>query len=148
MTIQKSLQRLSEKLKAVLEILFSAQMKRSSMSFIVAMVLAFLSLGMIGLGLFILVTPALNLLFGLNLPMDHTGVDQLTDHGLSGDAVWPTIILVSLLWPFGFLMAGFTKHKTIVSGLPNLAKNFVYLLVLWLWALCLWAFVIKVGFVN
>jgi hypothetical protein len=148
MANEKSQNRLSVKLKNAFALMFSPQMKRSSISFLIAMVLAVVSLGMTALGLFVLVTPAINLLFGLNIPIDHTGIDQLKDHGLSGDATWPTIILVSLLWPFSFLMAGYIKHKTAVSKLPNLVQNTFYLLLLWIWALCLWAFAIKIGFAN
>jgi hypothetical protein len=57
--------------------LFSSSMKRSSTGFIIALLLAFLTLGMTGIGLFFLVTPALNLLLGLKIPLDETGIDQL-----------------------------------------------------------------------
>ncbi len=139
---------LGSKLKLVFSVLFSASMKRSTIAFFVALGLAFLSLGMTGIALFFLVTPALNALFGLNIPMDHTGIDQLKGTGVSGDAMWPTIILVSILWSFGFLIAGFLKHKTRVSKLPKFLKNFVYLSTLWLWALVLCIIAINVGFVN
>jgi hypothetical protein len=145
---EKSRSSLGAKLKEIFSALFSPSMKRSTLAFLVAFVLAFLSLGMTGIALFFLVTPALNVLFGLNIPMDHTGIDQLKGNRISGDAMWPTIILVSILWSFGFLIAGFLKQKTSISSLPKLARNFVYVLILWVWALFLWAIAIKVGFVN
>lgn len=145
---EKSISPLGAKMKAVFSILFSPSMKRSTIAFLVAFGLAFLSLGMTGIALFVLVTPALNVLFGLNIPMDHTGIDQLKDKAMAGDAMWPTIILVSILWSFGFLIAGFIKHKTSLSVLPKFLKNFAYLVILWAWALFLWVVAIKVGFAK
>jgi hypothetical protein len=128
--------------------LFSSSMKRSSIGFLIALLLAFLTLGMTGIGLFFLVTPALNLLFGLKIPLDETGIDQLKGNAIGADAMWPTIILVSMLWSVGFLLAGFVTNKTGLSKLAKPVKNFIYVFTLWTWALCLWAFVIKVGVVR
>jgi hypothetical protein len=147
MEIRKSAGSVGMLLKAAIKFLFSPQMRRSSIGFLLAFVLAFLGMGITGIGLFFLVTPALNLLLGLNLPMDATGIDQLKGVSIGPDAMWPTLILVSMLWSFGFLIAGFVTKEAEAFKLPSILKNCIYALILWSWALCLWVFAIKIGFV-
>jgi hypothetical protein len=148
MPTEKSSSSNGQRLKAAIAWLFSPPMKRSSIGFLIALVLGFVSMGMTGVGLFFVVTPALNFLLGLNIPMDMTGIDQLKGKAMGADAMWPTIILVSMLWSVGFLIAGLVTSKLARVGLANLVKKFLYILILLTWALCLWVFAIKVGFVQ
>ena len=148
MDVQQSRRSLSARAKAVIAFMFSPAMRFSSFGFLIAVALAFLGMGITGFGLFFLVTPGLNFILGLKLPMDHTGIDQLKGIAFGPDALWPTVILVSILWSCGFLIAGLLKNTTRMSLLPPTFKNGIYILILWFWALALWVFAIKVGFVT
>ncbi|WP_046689768.1 hypothetical protein [Leptospira santarosai] len=87
--------------------------------------LGFFSMGAMGFGLYYLVFPISKSLF------PHPD-------SLSGDWVWPTAIYVGLLWPFGFIFGAIIVHFLEGKGRPNKILYFLYIPILWLWAVILW----------
>ena len=55
-----------------------------------------------------------------------------------GDWVWPALILVSLLFPLGFIFGGLAWHymKTRISS--KLILRIVYAFILWIWTAFVW----------
>jgi len=104
----------------------------SIIGFIVTLGLGLLSMGVLGLGLYYLVFPFLN-----------KDIDSL-----QGDAAWPTIILVGMLWSFGFLFAGMVYHYLIKWKSPKYIGNIAYVFVLWVWILVLWYVCLNYPIVN
>lgn len=104
-------------------------MRFSLLAFIATLALGLLSMGFLGIGLYYVVSPILDLKF------------QDLD-SLHGDWVWPALILSGMFWSFGFLFAGWLylyleKHRTINWSKPILTT--IYIIVLLLWALIIWA---------
>jgi hypothetical protein len=94
----------------------------SIVAFIITMVLGLLSMGALGMVLYYPVAPLLN-----------KSIDTL-----QGDRTWPTVIMVGMLWSFGFLLAAGGYHYSVKWTLPGVASYFIYGFILWLWALVLW----------
>ncbi|WP_061218762.1 hypothetical protein [Leptospira weilii] len=90
-------------------------------------ILGFFSIGTMGLGLYYLIFPVSKSLF------PHPD-------SLSGDWVWPTTILVSILWPLGFIFGAILFHILGEKGWPNIILYFLYIPILWLWAALLWLY--------
>ena len=89
-------------------------------------VLAVLSMGLLGAGLYVLVSPVTRLWFP---PLDDW----------SGDWVWPAVIGVGMAWAPGWPLAAWVVRRLqrqglAARGLPLLA----YAGVLWVWALAVW----------
>lgn len=60
-----------------------------------------------------------------------------------GDWVWPTLIMVGMLWSLGFIFGGIMWHylqKVITS---SIALKIVYGIILWVWAAILWFIIIS-----
>lgn len=111
---------------------FLCPMKRSAMAFFVSGALGFFGMGFLGIGLLYAVQPVLNLWF---LPGDQW----------HGDWVWPAMIAAGVFWSLGFLMAGALNLRLQARGWGTAVRRVVYVAVLWLWALCLWAYAFMVN---
>ena len=92
---------------------------------LLAMVGAFLSMGMLGLALYYLVSPVLNVWFP---PLD------VWDQSL----VWPVIIAMPILWAPAFIVAGIVNRQTKLRGWSRRARIALYLGIIWLAALLAW----------
>lgn len=106
------------------------EIKYSFIAFLVCLFLSILSMGAIGLALLYLVI--------FMLPISMSEVDQI-----SGDWFWPAIIMVSLMWSFGFLIAGNLNLFLESKQLSTIYRRTTYLVVLWCWAYLLWYFVLS-----
>jgi hypothetical protein len=104
----------------------------SILAFIVTLGLGLLSMGALGLALYYLVFPFLN-----------KDIDSL-----HGDSAWPTIILVGMLWSFGFLFAGLAHHYLIKWKSAKYIAKTAYVFILWLWILILWYTCLNYTIVN
>jgi hypothetical protein len=104
----------------------------SIVAFVVTLGLGLLSMGALGLALYYLVFPFLN-----------KDIDSL-----QGDSAWPTIILVGMLWSFGFLFAGVVYHYLAKWKLPKYIGYSAYALILWVWILILWYVCLNYKIVN
>lgn len=99
-------------------------MRLSTILFLVFTPLGFLTMGAIGGLLGFAVDPLLRLL------------SQPTITDSTGDSTWPRMILLSLVWPTSFLVAGFLNTHLAESlewGFP--LRLGVYVAALWLGAL-------------
>ena len=104
----------------------------SIIAFIVTLALGLFSMGALGMALYYLVFPFLN-----------KDIDSL-----QGDSAWPTIILVGMLWSFGFLYAGLAYHYLVKWKLPKYLGYTAYVLILWIWILILWYVCLNYKIVN
>src|SRR6478736_4907651 len=95
--------------------------KFSILAFVLTLALALLSMGALGYGLYFLVAPVLD-----------KDIDTI-----SGDATWPTVLMVGVLSSFGFLLGGLAFHY-LRWKIGELLSYLVYLIVMWLWILLLW----------
>ncbi len=119
---------------------YSPEMFYSTLACIINIFITFISLGMLGALLFILITPGLNLIFSEQIPLNLTGIDYaFKKSGLHGDNSWPTIIMVSILFSIGFLIAGFGLKILRSYNFNFIINSVTYLFILWLWALVLWS---------
>jgi hypothetical protein len=100
-------------------------MKFSIVCFIVALVLGLVSMGLLGQLLYYLVAPILRLRF--------PALKSWT-----GDWVWPAMIYISVLWPFGFLIAGWANLYMVNFAWPKIVTWGAYAGILLLWDLLLW----------
>ncbi|SMG44127.1 hypothetical protein SAMN03080602_03247 [Arenibacter troitsensis] len=110
---------------------WSFNVKFSLIAFFTTAVLSLISMGALGALLYYPVS----FLFGSN--------PNLMDWG--GDWVWPSVIMVGMLWSFGFVfgaVAWYYIQKITQSKALLIAA---YLLILWLWAALLWCWMIKVN---
>ena len=131
---------------AVFSFLFSTDMIFSTIAFLVSIFLNFITLGLSSLGLFIIVTPGLNLVLGLKIPMDFSGIDKTGSVNLSGDLAWPNTLAVGLFWSFGFLAAGYICTLIKSYNLARPILQMIYWSIIALWALALWIFALQFGF--
>ena len=92
---------------------------------LLAVVGAFLSMGMLGLVLYYLVSPLLNLWFP---PLEIWDQSQ----------VWPVIIAMPIVWAPAFLVAGIVNRQTKRRGWSRRARIALYFGILWLAALLAW----------
>ena len=98
----------------------------SVLACVAGVALAFLSMGLLGLGLYVAVSPVTRLRF--------PGMDEW-----HGDWVWPATLGAGMLWSFGFLLAGWLNHRLRTrTGVGRWPRRLAYLGVLWLWALLVW----------
>lgn len=104
---------------------FIRAMRGSVIAFVIAGLLGFVGMGVVGALLYYPVAPA--------LPSRYPSFDAWR-----GDWVWPVIIVVGTLWSFGFLIAGALNQALIRAHRSPWQRRLVYLLVLWLWAWLLW----------
>ena len=61
---------------------------------------------------------------------------------MTGDWVWPTIIMVGLTWSLSFLFAGRLNLLLVSKKMPTIQRRIFYVLVLWSWAYLLWLLVL------
>lgn len=108
------------------------EIKRSILAFAVALVLNFLSLGMLGLALYYLLYPLLAPFYG-------------NPNDWHGDWVWPVVLLAGMAWPFSFLGAGLLNRHLEQAGWPALYRKVIYVAVLWLGALLVWLTILGLG---
>lgn len=104
------------------------QLKWSLIAFTVTLVLAFLSMGALGAGLYYLCQPVLAPFYG-----------SLSDW--SGDWVWPAAIWAGVLFSISFLAAG-SLSLFLEPRVPVLVSKLCYVATLWLGALTSWAIVL------
>ena len=97
----------------------------SALLSLVAAVGAFLSMGMLGLVLYYLVSPLLNVWFP---PLEAWDQSQ----------VWPVIIAMPIVWAPAFLIAGIVNRQTKLRGWSRRARIALYIGILWLAALAAW----------
>ena len=102
----------------------SSIMKFSIICFAITLVVGLLSMGLLGQGLYYLISPILNLKFP---PMK----------SWHGDWIWPVVIYVSLLWPFSFLIGGGSYLLLIKFGWGKIVLNSLYICILLIWDLFL-----------
>ena len=103
----------------------------SLLACLVSLLLSVLSMGLLGAGLYLLVSPVTSLFF--------PGMDDW-----HGDWVWPAVIGVGMAWSPAFLLAAWVNCKLRArAGFPRWALPVVYAGVLWLWALALWLLVLS-----
>lgn len=99
--------------------------QRSLIAFLATIALSLLSMGFLGAGLYFLVFFA--------LPSSYPHINDLR-----GDWVWPAIIGVGMAWSVGFLFAGEINRRLELKRIHAMIRKFIYVAVLWLWALALW----------
>lgn len=105
-------------------------MKASLIAFAVTLALGVLSLGLWGIGLYYVNYP----LFRLWFP---------TDDRWEGDWVWPSTLLIGMVWPFAFILAGVVNRYLVTCQAPRFVRMAIYVLILWLWAFILWFVVLN-----
>ena len=106
-------------------------MRFSSLAFVITLALALFSMGFLGLLLYYMVSPILDLKF--------PDIDSM-----HGDWLWPAIIMAGMIWAFGFLLAGrlylfLTERNRLIGSKPILLTT--YAIVLFIWALIIWALI-------
>ena len=93
--------------------------------------LGFLSMGLTGAVLYYTVFMVL----GSFPPMDDW----------HGDWVWPAMILVSILFPLGFIFGGLAWHYLKAKISSKIVLRIIYILILWLWTAFLWYFTLRIN---
>lgn len=106
--------------------LFENDWVYSSIAMFCVFLLGFFSMGFLGLGLYALVSPILS-----------PWMAKLNE--TSGDWAWPAMIDIGVFWGFGFLIAGMIDHRFIKKFAGKPLRAFIYIFILWLTALILWA---------
>ncbi len=109
----------------------SGIVKFSIIAFCVSEGLGFLSLGMLGGFTYYLISP----IFPFTFP------DESTFHG---DWVWPTVIFISILWPFGLGFAAIAYNYFSKRQFSKFALIAIYSFVVWFWILFLWYFFLRI----
>jgi hypothetical protein len=117
-------------LKSIVSLLI--QLWPSILCMVAAAAGAVLSFGMLGLLLYYIVSPALNLGFPPLAQWDQS-------------VVWPLIIGAPILWSPSFLPAGLLDRGLRNRGWSRSRRVPAYLLVLWLAGLASWWFVLAVN---
>jgi hypothetical protein len=87
---------------------------------------AFLSMGLLGLVVYHLASPALNLWFP---PLDNW--DQ--------SSVWPVIIAMPIAWSPAFIVAGVINRQTKTHGWTRKTRIPLYLAIVWCAAIAVWS---------
>lgn len=98
----------------------------SLVAVLLAAVGAFLSMGLLGLVLYYLVSPVLNWWFP---PLD--AWDQ--------SLVWPVIIAMPILWAPAFIVAGVANQHAKLRGWSRRIRIALYLTIIWLASVIAWA---------
>ncbi len=62
-----------------------------------------------------------------------------------GDWVWPAMLLVSFVFPLGFIFGGLTWHYLKRQIASTIVLRIIYALILWLWAAFLWYITIQMN---
>lgn len=108
---------------------FLWSMKWSFAGFGAAILLSFLSLGMLGYVLYYIAYPIVGVLYP---PLS----------AWRADAVWPLIVGAGVVWSLSFLPAGVVDHALTTRGVSPAGRKFSYVLVLWIGAVAAWLFLI------
>lgn len=93
--------------------------KFSLIAFAIALILALLSMGAEGFGVYFAVQ------FALPVSID----------SIKGDAMWPSTILAGMAWSLGFLIAGWICQRIRASKFTIWS---IYVIILWAWAYLVW----------
>ena len=112
---------------AVLRYLWS--LKWSVVACVVAVVLSFLSFGMLGYVLYYMAYPIVGFVY-----------PPLT--AWRPDTVWPLIVGAGIVWSLSFLPAGALNHALAARGAPSGRRGMAYVVVLWVGAVAAWLFLI------
>ena len=108
---------------------FSGNIRFSVIAFFVCGVLGFLSMGALGALLYYPVSILLKKFPHLS--------------SWHGDWVWPSIIMVGILWSLGFLIGALVWHYVSKITASKVVLYGVYVFVLWLWAALLWYYALQ-----
>lgn len=116
-------------MRGIVDLLCS--MKRSVLACLLAAAAGLLSMGALGGLLYYAAYPVLGPLYG--------------DIGeWHGDWVWPALILASMGWSPGFLVAGLVHRRLAMTGWGGvIARRMIYALILWMAAALIWMFVLS-----
>ncbi len=113
-------------LRKLYQFLFSSEWAASSITMLCVFIIAFLSMGLLGM-----------LLYYLVMPVTILWLPHLNE--LSGDWMWPAFIGIGMLWSFSFLIAGIIDHKWVKKVASKSTRRWTYLFILWFCAFILWA---------
>ena len=104
-------------------------LKWSLAGFAAALLLSFLSFGLLGYVLYYAAYPVV----GVAYPPLSTW---------RPDTVWPLIVGAGLVWSFSFIPAGVIDHALAGRGVARTPRNVSYVVVLWIGAVAAWLFLI------
>ena len=62
-----------------------------------------------------------------------------------GDWVWPAMLLVSMVYPLGFIFGGLAWHYLKKQIDSKWVLRIIYIFILWLWAAFLWYITIQMN---
>ena len=105
-------------------------MRFSLLAFVITFVLALFSMGFLGLLLYYLVSPILDL-----------GFPDLDS--MHGDWVWPALIMSGMLWSLAFLVAGWVYLNLTRFDWTRMTKVLAYIFILLFWDMILWALILS-----
>ncbi|MCM4172183.1 hypothetical protein DHD32_11875 [Arenibacter sp. TNZ] len=105
--------------------------KFSLIAFFVTAILGLLSMGALG-GL-------------LYFPVSFLFASFPTINDWHGDWVWPTLIMVGMLWSFSFVFAAVAWYFLNKISNSKVLLIATYVAILWLWAALLWTVMIMVN---
>jgi hypothetical protein len=111
------------------ELRYIWSLKWSFAGFAAALLLSFLSLGLLGYVLYYAAYPVV----GLAYPPLSTW---------RPDTVWPLIVGAGLVWSFSFIPAGVIDHALAGRGVARTQRRISYVVVLWIGAVAAWLFLI------
>ncbi len=106
--------------------------KFSIIAFVVVAILGLFSMGLLGAGLYYTVV------------FLHDVYPPLNDW--RGDWVWPTTIMVGMVWSLGFLFAGVVRSYCNHYMQSIALLRTVYIFILWLWASITWAIALLLAY--
>lgn len=118
-------------MRDVLAFFFTPPMRWSTIAFLVLTPLGLLSMGGTGAGVTFAVDPVLRRLIG-------TGIYEQT-----GDAAWPRMILLGMLFPVGILLAGWLDTLWAAKEWMLPLRVAAYAATAWVWTLALGAALAK-----
>ena len=107
-------------------------LKWSLAGFAAAIVLSFLSLGMLGY-----------VLYYATYPVVVAAYPPLT--AWRPDTVWPLIVAAGVVWSVSFIPAGVIDRALAGRGVARMPRNLSYLAVLWVGAAAAWLLLIAIN---
>lgn len=103
--------------------------KFSTLAFLVTFTLGLLSMGALGALLY--------------YPVSFLFQSYPTLNHWSGDWVWPAVIVVGIVWSFGFIIGGVVWHYLSRWTQSVILLRLQYTVILWGWAALLWYVVLS-----
>ncbi len=105
-------------------------MRFSLISFVTTLALGLISMGFLGIGLYYIVSPILNLVF--------PRLDSL-----HGDWASPALLMSGMAWSFAFPVAGWVYLHLTRYDWTKMTKVLAYIFILLFWDLILWAMLLS-----